>query len=64
MHTARRHAVMLRLDDHRHAAWFEHLLEAVRTAARGEYYLDPESAAALESAEGEPVVIAAGGSSQ
>jgi NarL family two-component system response regulator LiaR len=25
----------------------EHLLQAVRTAARGEYYLDPESAAAL-----------------
>jgi len=35
----------------------EHLLEAVRTAARGEYYLDPESAAALESAEGEPVAL-------
>lgn len=27
----------------------EHLLEAVRTAGRGEYYLDPESAAALEN---------------
>lgn len=27
----------------------EHLLQAVRSAARGEYYLDPESAAALEN---------------
>lgn len=27
----------------------EHLLQAVRTAARGEYYLDPESASALEN---------------